>query len=106
MLVSITVYPRVAGISGAGVNFFKQNLLRLGVVLYGLRLTVQDIDHVGLAGVATDALVLGSTFALACVIGIRWLGMDRKTAMLIGAGSSICGAAAVMAAELVVKARA
>ena len=32
--------------------------------------------------------------------------MDRKTAMLIGAGSSICGAAAVMAAEPVVKARA
>ena len=106
MLVGNTVYPRVAGISGAGVNFSKQNLLRLGVVLYGLRLTAQDIGHVGLAGVATDALVLGSTFALACVIGIRWLGMDRKTAMLIGAGSSICGAAAVMAAELVVKARA
>lgn len=106
MLVGNTVYPRMASMSGAGVNFSKQNLLRLGVVLYGLRLTVQDIGHVGLAGVATDALVLGSTFALACVIGIKWLGMDRKTAMLIGAGSSICGAAAVMAAEPVVKARA
>ncbi|MEO7104982.1 MAG: YeiH family protein [Rhodoferax sp.] len=106
MLVGNTVYPRFAGASGPGVNFSKQNLLRLGVVLYGLRLTVQDIGHVGFAGVATDAIVLGSTFALACVIGIRWLGMDRKTAMLIGAGSSICGAAAVMAAEPVVKARA
>ena len=106
MLVGNTVYPRLAAASGAGVNFSRQNLLRLGVVLYGLRLTVQDIGHVGLAGVATDALVLGSTFALACFIGIQWLGMDRKTAMLIGAGSSICGAAAVMAAEPVVKARA
>ena len=106
MLVGNTVYPLVAGQSGAGVNFSKQNLLRLGVVLYGLRLTVQDIGHVGLAGIATDALVLGSTFTLACIIGIRWLGMDRKTAMLIGAGSSICGAAAVMATEPVVKARA
>ncbi len=106
MLVGNTVYPRFATASGPGVNFSKQNLLRLGVVLYGLRLTVQDIGHVGWAGVATDAIVLGSTFALACFIGIRWLGMDRKTAMLIGAGSSICGAAAVMAAEPVVKARA
>ncbi|MBC7619748.1 MAG: YeiH family putative sulfate export transporter [Candidatus Saccharibacteria bacterium] len=106
MLVGNTVYPRFAAVSGAGVNFAKQNLLRLGVVLYGLRLTVQDIGHVGFAGVVTDALVLGSTFALACYIGIKWLGMDRKTAMLIGAGSSICGAAAVMAAEPVVKARA
>ena len=106
MLVGNTIYPRFAAASGAGVNFSKQNLLRLGVVLYGLRLTVQDIGRVGLAGVATDAVVLGSTFALACYIGIKWLGMDRKTAMLIGAGSSICGAAAVMAAEPVVKARA
>lgn len=109
MLVGNTVYPlvpRLAAASGAGVNVSKQNLLRLGVVLYGLRLTVQDIGQVGIAGVAIDALVLGSTFALACFIGTRWLGLDRKTAMLIGAGSSICGAAAVMAAEPVVKARA
>lgn len=106
MLVGNTVYPRFAIASGDGVNFSKQNLLRLGMVLYGLRLTVQDIGHVGLAGVLTDALVLSSTFVLACYIGIKWLGMDRKTAMLIGAGSSICGAAAVMATEPVVKARA
>ena len=106
MLVGNTVYPRFAAASAAGVNVSKQTLLRAGVVLYGLRLTVQDIGHVGIAGVAIDALVLGSTFALACIIGTRWLGMDRKTAMLIGAGSSICGAAAVMAAEPVVKAKA
>ena len=106
MLVGNTVYPRFAHACSAGVNYSKQNLLRLGIVLYGLRLTVQDIGHVGLAGVATDALVLCSTFALACYIGIQWLGLDRKTAILIGAGSSICGAAAVMAAEPVVKARA
>jgi uncharacterized integral membrane protein (TIGR00698 family) len=106
MVVGNTVFPRMAARAGAGVTFSKQTLLRAGVVLYGLRLTVQDIGHVGLAGVAIDALVLGSTFALACFIGTRWLGLDRKTAMLIGAGSSICGAAAVMAAAPVVKARA
>ena len=106
MLVGNTVYPRWAAASGPGVNLSKQNLLRLGIILYGLRLTVQDIGHVGLAGVAVDALVLGSTFLLACWIGTRWLGLDRQSAMLIGAGSAICGAAAVMAAEPVVKARA
>ena len=106
MLLGNTAYPRMAAPCGPGVNFTKQNLLRLGVVLYGLRLTVQDIGHVGLAAVASDALVLCSTFVLACVVGVRWLGMDRKTVMLIGAGSSICGAAAVMAAEPVVRAKA
>ncbi len=106
MAVGNTVYPRAAAASGAGVHFSKQSLLRLGVVLYGLRLTVQDIGHVGVAGVVIDAMVLGSTFLLAQWIGTGWLGLDRKTAMLIGAGSSICGAAAVMATEPVVKARA
>ena len=83
MLMGNTVYGRLASASGAGVNFSKQNLLRWGVVLYGFRLTMQDIGRVGLTGVVIDALVLGSTFAWSCWIGTRWLGLDRKTAMLI-----------------------
>lgn len=106
MLVGNTIYHRFAASSAPGVLFSKQTLLKLGVVLYGLRLTIQDISQVGVAGVVIDAIVLCSTFALACWIGTRRLGMDRKTVILIGAGSSICGAAAVMAAEPVVKARA
>jgi uncharacterized integral membrane protein (TIGR00698 family) len=98
-------YPRIASMAGSGVTFSKSMLLRAGIVLYGLRLTFSDIAHMGMAGVLIDALVLGSTFALACLIGTRWLGLDRKTAMLIGAGSSICGAAAVMASEPVIRAR-
>ncbi len=106
MVVGNTVYARVGAVAGAGVNLSKVRLLRLGIVLYGLRLTFQDIGHVGWAGVAIDAAVLGSTFALACFLGTRVFGLDRRTAMLIGAGSSICGAAAVMAAEPVVRGRA
>jgi uncharacterized integral membrane protein (TIGR00698 family) len=106
MIVGNTIYPRFAVVSESGVGLAKQRLLRLGVVLYGLRLTVQDVGHVGFTGVAIDALVLGSTFLLAWWIGTRWLGLDRTTAMLIGAGGSICGAAAVMATGPVVKARA
>jgi uncharacterized integral membrane protein (TIGR00698 family) len=106
MIVGNTVYPRFATVSESGVGLAKQRLLRLGVVLYGLRLTVQDVGHVGFTGVAIDALVLCSTFLLAWWIGTRWLGLDRTTAMLIGAGGSICGAAAVMATGPVVKARA
>jgi uncharacterized integral membrane protein (TIGR00698 family) len=106
MALGNTIYPRIAAASAAGVNLSRQTLLRLGIVLYGLRLTVQDLGQVGLQGVVVDALVLMSTFGLAVWVGTRWLGLERKTAMLIGAGSSICGAAAVMAAEPVVKARA
>ena len=103
--VGNTVYPRIAAGSAPGVNFSKQTLLRLGIVLYGIRLTFQDIRHVGFAGVIIDTVVVCSTFALAWLLGTRLFGLDRRTAMLIGAGSSICGAAAVMAAEPVVRGR-
>lgn len=104
--VGNTAYPALAPRVAAGVGVSKATVLRAGIVLYGLRLTVQDIGQVGVAGVLIDALVLCSTFALAWWLGTRVLGLERNTALLIGAGSSICGAAAVMAAEPVVKGRA
>ena len=105
-LVAGNLLPAAAlDLSADGLSLAKQRLLRAGIVLYGLRLTFQDIGHVGLAGVAIDCAVLCSTFALACVLGTRVFGLDRATAILIGAGSSICGAAAVMATEPVVRGR-
>jgi uncharacterized integral membrane protein (TIGR00698 family) len=105
MIVGNTVYPRILSFSARGVTFSKQTLLRAGIILFGLRLTFQDIAQVGVAGVMIDAVVLSSTFALSCWAGTRLFGLNRRTAMLIGAGSSICGAAAVMATEPVVRGR-
>ena len=104
--VGNSVYGTLAPRAATGVGFSKATLLRAGIILYGLRLTLQDIGQVGLTGVVIDALVLCSTFALAWWLGTRILGLDRNSALLIGAGSSICGAAAVMATEPVVKGRA
>jgi uncharacterized integral membrane protein (TIGR00698 family) len=106
MLIGNTLYSHTEKHSAAGVTFAKQKLLRLGIILYGFQLTFQDIAHVGVAGVLIDALILGSTFILAWFVGTRLLKLDRTTTILIGAGSSICGAAAVMATEPVVRARA
>ncbi|WP_134576374.1 putative sulfate exporter family transporter, partial [Pseudomonas aeruginosa] len=92
IVVGNTLYPRIAAGSAAGVGFSKQILLRAGIILYGLRLTFQDIAGVGLHGVLLDALMLASTFGLACLLGTRLFGLDRTTTLLIGAGSSICGA--------------
>lgn len=105
MIAGNSIYPRIAAASAPGVGFSKTTLLRAGIILYGLRLTFQDIAKVGVPGIAIDALVLTSTFALSCWAGTRFFSMDRRCAMLIGAGSSICGAAAVMAAEPVIGGR-
>ncbi|MDF1480761.1 YeiH family protein [Extensimonas sp. H3M7-6] len=99
-----TVYPTLQGPCGTGVDYAKQRLLRLGIILFGLRITLQQIVQVGWAGVLIDVVMLSSTFGLAVFAG-RWLRIDGQTAILIGAGSSICGAAAVLATEPVLQAR-
>jgi uncharacterized integral membrane protein (TIGR00698 family) len=94
ILIGNTVFPRIASSSLQGVLFSKQRLLQLGIILYGFRLTFTDIADIGADGVVIDFLVLASTFALAWFSGRKLLGLDATTVVLIGAGSSICGAAA------------
>ena len=101
-----TVYPQIQSHAATGVGVAKGQLLRLGVALFGLRLTFADVAAVGLTGLLVDAIMLCSTFALACWTGRRWFGLDATSAVLIGAGSSICGAAAVLATEPVVRGKA
>ena len=106
MVLGNTVYPKIWQRCDGGVLFAKQHLLRLGIILYGFRLTFSQIADVGVSGIAIDVLTLASTFLLACILGQKVFGLDKHTSWLIGAGSSICGAAAVLATEPVVKAEA
>jgi len=104
MVVGNTLYPRIEAQCGSGVLFAKQYLLRLGIILYGFRLTFSQIAEVGVSGLVIDIIMLTSTFTLACWLGQKVFGLDKQTSWLIGAGSSICGAAAILASEPVVKA--
>ncbi|WP_253383573.1 YeiH family protein [unidentified bacterial endosymbiont] len=106
MVVGNTLYPHIWKACDGGVIFAKQHLLRLGIILYGFRLTFSQIADIGVSGIAIDILTLTSTFLLACFIGQNVFGLDKQTSWLIGAGSSICGAAAVLATEPVIKAEA
>lgn len=106
MVVGNTVYPKIWQPCDGGVIFAKQHLLRLGIILYGFRLTFAQIADVGVSGILIDVLTLSSTFFIACFLGQKVFELDKHTSWLIGAGSSICGAAAVLASEPVVKAEA
>ena len=101
-----TLFARIASHAAAGVDFSKSALLRTGIILYGFRITFQQIAEVGWSGLLIDALMVGLTFVIAVQLGTRVFRLDRQTAMLIGAGSAICGAAAVMATEPVVRGQA
>ncbi|MGO3634407.1 MAG: YeiH family protein [Moraxellaceae bacterium] len=106
MIVGNTIYPRVAERLHVGVTFAKGQILRLAIMFYGFKLTLTQVSSVGMPAIMTDALVLTSTFLLTYWLGTKWLKVDKKTTLLIGSGASICGAAAVIAAEPVVKAEA
>ncbi|MDM0078531.1 YeiH family protein [Variovorax sp. J2P1-59] len=103
MLVGNTVFPRLSSRTGAGVDLARSMLLRAGIVLYGFRISLHDIGAVGWPGLLIAVAMVALTFSLALWVGTRWLGLDRQTAALIGAGSAICGAAAVMATQPVVR---
>ena len=87
---------------GAGMKICSKTLLRTGIVLYGFRLTFQDIVAVGLPAVVIDIIVVAVTIFLGIWLG-KLLKMDKETTLLTSTGSAICGAAAVLGAEAVVK---
>lgn len=106
MTLGNTFYPKFASHLSAGVDFAKGQILRVAIMFYGFKLTLTQVAGVGMPAVMADALMLSSTFLLTYWLGTTWLKVDKKTTLLIGSGASICGAAAVIAAEPVVKAEA
>ncbi len=82
-----------------GVQFTAKNILRLSIILYGFRLTFHEIAGLGWQVLVLDLVVITSTIGLAWLVGTKVLGMDRDSSLLVGSGSGICGAAAVLATE-------
>ncbi|OCL81938.1 YeiH family protein [Arcobacter porcinus] len=85
------------------ITFSAKKLLRVGIILYGFRLSFQDIAEVGFGGVFVALFIVFSTFILGYVIGVKVLKLDKEISILCSSGASICGAAAVMATSSVVR---
>lgn len=85
-----------------GIRFCTKQVLRLGVILYGFRLTFQQVAAIGLPAIAADLLIVCGTLLIGILAG-RLLKVDGETSLMTSVGSAICGAAAVLGAEPVVK---
>ncbi|MGA2485546.1 MAG: putative sulfate exporter family transporter [Roseiarcus sp.] len=81
-----------------GVAFSLRFVLRSSIILLGLQITAGQAAALGVGGLAAIAVALVSTLAFTILIG-RALGVSRGLALLIGVGTSICGASAVLAAK-------
>lgn len=85
-----------------GIKFCTKEILRAGIVLYGFKLTFQQVMEIGLPAIIADVLIIAGTLFIGLLVG-KILRIDRETALMTSTGSAICGAAAVLGAEPVVK---
>jgi len=85
----------------AGIQFSMKRILRLAVILLGVKLSFTEILEIGPTGLIIVASTAISTFYLTCWLG-KCLNINRKLTQLIAAGTSICGASAVVATNAVI----
>lgn len=80
----------------AGIEFSSKSLLRIGVGLLGVRITVAQISDLGLGPVLTVAIGVISTIAFGIAVA-RLLGLRPMFGLLSGGSVAICGASAALA---------
>lgn len=84
--------PRCA----AGIEFASGTVLRLGVALLGLRLTIAHVGALGWQTVLALLCAVALTILLALLLA-KLLGIERSLGLLIGGATAICGASAALA---------
>lgn len=100
MLIGSTV--RLPDSLQEGVKYCQKPVLRLGVGLLGIRVSLQQISTIGISGVVTILICTAVTF-LAGVWLVKLFKLDWKLGWLLATGTSICGASAIIAADTVVQ---
>ena len=88
----------------SGITFSGKKILRFAIVIYGFRITFQQIAEVGMDGFLVSLIMLTSTLILGSWLGTKVFGMEKDTSILTASGAAVCGAAAVLATEPVLKA--
>lgn len=105
MALGNSVRPGALDAIHPGLRFCQQKLLRWGIVLYGVRLTLSDLANLGPRALALDVVVISTVLIGGYWAGTRIFGLDADTALLVSAGSGICGAAAVLAMDRVIESK-
>jgi uncharacterized integral membrane protein (TIGR00698 family) len=105
ILLGIAFHNLIGTPAGArpGVAFALRRVLRAAIVLLGLQLTAAQVVAVGGVGVGIIVATLLASFFFTRWLG-RLLGVSSGLAELIGAGTAICGASAVIAVNTVTRA--
>ncbi len=87
-----------------GIQFGLRRVLRLGIVLLGIRLS---LGEVGLIGLQSLPVIIGASGAALLMVTYlsRRLGLSGRLGTLLAVGTSICGATAIVATAPTIHAR-
>lgn len=105
MIIGNAFASHIPDVFKEGIAFSAKKILRFAIILYGFRITFAQIVNVGLSGLAADVVMLTSTYLIGYYLGTRLFKLDKDLCMLTCIGSSICGAAAVLGTDSVLKAK-
>jgi len=84
------------GPCAAGIAFTARTVLRCGVALLGLRITIGDVSALGWQPVLGVVVSVGLTIAVS-MVAARLLGLSSQFGLLSGGATAICGASAALA---------
>ncbi|THG86378.1 putative sulfate exporter family transporter [Pseudomonas sp. A-1] len=79
-----------------GIEFTARTVLRIGVCLLGMRITLEQIAGLGWKPVALVVILVAVTISVS-MVAARALGFQRLFGMLTGGATAICGASAALA---------
>ena len=87
-----------------GIRFGLVRILRLGIVLLGIRLSLGEVGAIGLKSLP---IIVGTVVAALLIVTYfgRKLGLSGRLGTLIAVGTSICGATAIVATAPAIGAR-
>lgn len=86
----------IEGVCKLGIEFTSRTVLRLGIALLGMRITLDQITALGWQPVALVISLVVITISIS-IIAAKVLGFNRLFGMLTGGATAICGASAALA---------
>ncbi len=72
-----TLAYKAPQVLNSGITFSAKKILRFAIVLYGFRITFQEISDVGLDGFLVSVIMLSTTLVIGSFAGIKLFKLDR-----------------------------
>jgi len=102
--IGVRNFTRIPVSCESGVGFALGNILKVGIALLGIRLSLDAVAEIGLMAAPIVAASIGTALIVVQALA-RWVGLAPRLGTLIAVGTSICGVTAIAAVAPCIRAR-